>query len=47
MLKRSAEEADGWIAGGQGTPEAFCEAWQKVCGYAQAAGKALDALDAG
>ena len=41
VLKRSAEEADGWIAGGQGTPEAFREAWQKVCGYAEAAGKVL------
>src|SRR5881409_2292182 len=47
VLKRSAEEADGWIAGGQGTPEAFREAWQKVCIYAQAAGKAPDTLDAG
>ena len=47
VLKRSAEEADGWIAGGQGTPEAFREAWQKVRGYAQAAGKDPDALDAG
>ena len=47
VLKRSAEEADGWIAGGQGTPEAFREAWQKVCGYAQAAGKDPDALEAG
>ena len=47
VLKRSAEAADGWIAGGQGTPEAFREAWQKVRGYAQAAGKDPDALDAG
>jgi alkanesulfonate monooxygenase SsuD/methylene tetrahydromethanopterin reductase-like flavin-dependent oxidoreductase (luciferase family) len=47
VLKRSAEEADGWIAGGQGTPEAFREAWHKVRGYAQAAGKAPDVLDAG
>ena len=47
VLKRSAEEADGWIAGGQGTPEGFREAWQKVRGYAQAAGKDPDALEAG
>ncbi|MBI3330472.1 MAG: TIGR03619 family F420-dependent LLM class oxidoreductase, partial [Nitrospinae bacterium] len=47
VLQRSAEEADGWIAGGQGTPEAFREAWQKVRGYAQAAGKDPDALEAG
>lgn len=47
VLKRSAEEADGWIAGGQGTPEAFREAWQKVRGYAQAASKDPDALEAG
>jgi alkanesulfonate monooxygenase SsuD/methylene tetrahydromethanopterin reductase-like flavin-dependent oxidoreductase (luciferase family) len=47
VLKRSAEEADGWISGGQGTPEAFREAWQKVRSYAQAAGKDPDALEAG
>jgi probable F420-dependent oxidoreductase len=47
VLRRSAEAADGWIAGGQGTPEAFREAWQKVCAYARAIGKAPDSLDAG
>jgi probable F420-dependent oxidoreductase len=47
VLKRSAEDADGWIGGGQGTPEAFREAWQKVCGYAEAIGKDPDALEAG
>jgi len=47
VLKRSAEEADGWIAGGQGTPAGFREAWQKVRGYAQAAGKDPDALESG
>jgi probable F420-dependent oxidoreductase len=47
VLKRSAEQADGWIAGGQGSPEVFHEAWQKVRGYAKAAGKDPDALDSG
>jgi probable F420-dependent oxidoreductase len=47
VLQRSAEQADGWIAGGQGSPEAFHEAWQKVRGYAMAAGKDPDALDSG
>jgi alkanesulfonate monooxygenase SsuD/methylene tetrahydromethanopterin reductase-like flavin-dependent oxidoreductase (luciferase family) len=46
MLKRSAEETDGWIAGGQSPSEALREAWQKVRGYAQAAGKNPDALEA-
>ena len=41
VLKRSTKEADGWIAGGQGTPEAFREAWLgESRSYAQAAGKA-------
>jgi alkanesulfonate monooxygenase SsuD/methylene tetrahydromethanopterin reductase-like flavin-dependent oxidoreductase (luciferase family) len=40
VLKRSAEEADGWIAGSRGTPETFHK-WQKVQAYARAAGKAL------
>ena len=39
VLKRSAEEANGWIAGSRGTPETFHEAWQKVQAYARAAGK--------
>ncbi len=47
VLKRSAEEADGWIAGGQGSPEVFREAWQKVRAYARAAGKDPEALDSG
>ncbi len=47
VLKRSVEEADGWIAGGQGTPETFHEAWQKVQGYARAAGKDPEAVEAG
>jgi|RhiMetdeSRZDD1v2_1073273.scaffolds.fasta_scaffold461627_2 probable F420-dependent oxidoreductase len=50
VLKRSAEEADGWICGvapGLDTPEAFRAAWQKVCRYAQAAGKDPEALEAG
>jgi alkanesulfonate monooxygenase SsuD/methylene tetrahydromethanopterin reductase-like flavin-dependent oxidoreductase (luciferase family) len=39
VLKRSAEEADGWIAGSRGTPETFQQSWQKVQAYARAAGK--------
>ena len=47
MLKRSAEIADGWVAGGAASAAAFGEAWQKVQSYAQAAGKDPDTLDAG
>jgi probable F420-dependent oxidoreductase len=47
VLQRSAEEAEGWIAGGYGDAEAFREAWQKVRAYALAAGRDPDALDAG
>ena len=47
VLKRSAEEADGWIAGGQGTPEAFREAWQKCALMPRRLAKAPDALEAG
>jgi probable F420-dependent oxidoreductase len=47
VLKRSVEEADGWIAGGQGTAEAFHEAWQKVQGYARAIGKDPETLEVG
>ena len=44
VLKRSAEEADGWVAGGEGGPEDFAIAWQKVLGYARQAGKDPDLL---
>jgi probable F420-dependent oxidoreductase len=47
VLKRSVEEADGWIAGSQGTPETFHEGWQKVREYARAAGKDPEALEVG
>ena len=47
VLKRSAEEADGWIAGSRGTPETFHEAWQKVLAYARAAGKDVSTLESG
>ena len=45
VLKRSAEIADGWVAGGQGGPEEFSLAWQQVCAYARAAGKDPETLE--
>jgi probable F420-dependent oxidoreductase len=47
VLKRSAEEADGWIAGSRGTPETFHQSWQKVQAYARAAGKDPAGLESG
>jgi alkanesulfonate monooxygenase SsuD/methylene tetrahydromethanopterin reductase-like flavin-dependent oxidoreductase (luciferase family) len=47
VLKRSAEEADGWIAGSRGTPETFHAAWQKVQAYARAIGKDPATLESG
>jgi probable F420-dependent oxidoreductase len=47
VLKRSAEEADGWIAGSRGTPETFHTAWQKVQAYARTAGKDPATLESG
>jgi probable F420-dependent oxidoreductase len=47
VLKRSAEEADGWIAGSRGTPETFHQSWQKVQAYARAAGKDPARLESG
>jgi probable F420-dependent oxidoreductase len=47
VLKRSAEEADGWIAGSRGTPETFHAAWQKVQAYARAIGKDPATLGSG
>jgi alkanesulfonate monooxygenase SsuD/methylene tetrahydromethanopterin reductase-like flavin-dependent oxidoreductase (luciferase family) len=47
VLKRSAEEADGWIAGSRGTPETFQQSWQKVQNYARAAGKDPTSLESG
>ena len=46
-LKRSAEQGDGWVAGGGASAEVFGAAWQKVRDYAQAAGKNPDSLDSG
>ena len=47
VLKRSAEKADGWVAGGAASAEVFQAAWQKVRRYARAAGKNPDNLDSG
>jgi probable F420-dependent oxidoreductase len=47
VLKRSAETADGWIAGSRGSPETFHEAWQKVLSYARAAGHDPSTLESG
>jgi probable F420-dependent oxidoreductase len=47
VLKRSAAEADGWIAGSRGTPDTFRKAWQKVQVYARAAGKDPSTLESG
>jgi probable F420-dependent oxidoreductase len=47
VLKRSAEEADGWIAGSRGTAETFRQAWQKVEAYARAVGKDPATLESG
>ena len=45
-LKRSAEHADGWVAG-TGNQETFRQARQKVQDYARGAGKNPDSLDSG
>ena len=45
VLRRSAELADGWVAGGRGGPEEFNLAWEQVCTYARAAGKDPETLD--
>ncbi len=47
VLKRSAEEADGWVSGGRGGPEDFAIAWQKVLGYARESGKDPGGLQSG
>ena len=47
VLKRSAEEADGWVAGGAGDQETFRQNWQKVKDFAEAAGKDPGSLDSG
>ena len=44
VFRRSAR-AEGWVAGGRGTPQEFAEAWQKVLGYAQAAGRDTESLE--
>ena len=45
VLKRSAEDADGWVAGGAGDAEGFRQAWEKISSYAQAVGKDSAALE--
>ena len=47
VLRRSAQDADGWVAGGQGSPQAYGEMWQKVRSYAEAVGKDSNTLVAG
>jgi len=47
VLKRSAEEADGWVAGGTGNADAFSQLWGKVREYARGAGKDPDSLESG
>ena len=47
VLKRSAEDADGWVAGSVGSPAAFSEAWQTVRSYAAEAGKDPDIMESG
>ncbi len=47
VYKRSAEEADGWVAGGGMNAEVYGQACQKIRDYALAAGKNPDALDTG
>ncbi len=43
-LKRAAERADGWVAGGAASPEAFAQAWDMVRDYASSAGRNPDSL---
>ena len=43
-LQRAAERTDGWVAGGAATPGIFAQAWGKVRGYAEAAGKDPDTM---
>lgn len=46
-LKRAAEQSDGWVAGGVASAEIFQAGWQKIRGYAQAAGKNPDSMESG
>ncbi len=39
VFQRAGETADGWVAGGTSNAEAIGQAWEKVQGYARAAGK--------
>ncbi len=47
VLKRSAEEADGWVAGGAANAVVFQGAWEKIQGYAEAVGKDPNELESG
>ena len=47
VLRRSAQEADGWVAGSTGDAESFAQAWQTVQSRAEAVGKSPDSLEAG
>lgn len=46
-LQRAGRLADGWIAGGGGTPEQFAANWQKVTEAVRAAGKDVNAFHNG
>lgn len=46
-LERTGRLADGWVAGGGGSPEQFAANWQKVRAAAQAAGRSPDAMHNG
>ena len=47
LLRRSARNADGWVAGSTGDAEAFAQAWQTVQSHGEAAGKSPDSLESG
>jgi probable F420-dependent oxidoreductase len=47
VFQRAGELADGWVAGGASNAEAFGQAWEKVQGYARAAGRDPQTLDSG
>ena len=47
VFQRAGEISDGWVSGGTSNAEAFGQAWEKVAGYARAAGRDPAALDSG
>lgn len=47
VLRRSAELADGWVAGSTGDAESFAQAWQAVLNHAGEVGKDPDAMESG